>query len=80
MNNLNYEFKEKETFQKKEKTSRGILYAYINMINVSYTYNRCELQSVGTDPLTDVPKSRAVGWQYYAKCYDEKEACFGCFI
>lgn len=50
------------------------------MINVSYTYNRCELLSVGTDPLTDVPKSLAVGWQYYAKCYDEKEACFGCFI
>ncbi|CAG2246505.1 unnamed protein product [Mytilus edulis] len=41
---------------------------------------RCELLSVGTDPLTDVPKSLAVGWQYYAKCYDENEACFGCFF
>ncbi|XP_063447521.1 thrombospondin-1-like [Mytilus trossulus] len=39
---------------------------------------RCELLSVGTDPLTEVPKSVAVGWQYYAKCYDENEACFGC--
>ncbi|VDI37021.1 Hypothetical predicted protein [Mytilus galloprovincialis] len=41
---------------------------------------RCELLSVGTDPLTDVPKSLAAGWQYYAKCYDEHEACFWMFL
>ncbi|CAC5399918.1 unnamed protein product [Mytilus coruscus] len=55
-------------------------------LNTCAVYNyknqdkRCELLSVGTDPLTDVPKSPATGWQYYAKCYDENEACFGCFF
>ncbi|XP_063447519.1 C3 and PZP-like alpha-2-macroglobulin domain-containing protein 8 [Mytilus trossulus] len=50
------------------------------VFNYQNQYKRCELLSVGTDPLTDVPKSVAVGWQYYAKCYDENEACFGCFF
>ncbi|CAG2192889.1 unnamed protein product [Mytilus edulis] len=60
--------------------------AMCSQLNSCVVYNpqnqekRCELLSVGTDPLTDVPKSLAVGWQYYAKCYDENEACFGCFF
>ncbi|CAC5419485.1 unnamed protein product [Mytilus coruscus] len=57
-----------------------------SQFNTCIVYNyqnqdkRCELLSFGTDPLTDVPKLPAVGWQYYAKCYDENEACFGCFF
>ncbi|XP_063447527.1 C3 and PZP-like alpha-2-macroglobulin domain-containing protein 8 [Mytilus trossulus] len=48
------------------------------VFNYQNQYKRCELLSFGKDPLSDVPKSNAVGWQYYAKCYDGNEACFGC--
>ncbi|XP_071132690.1 uncharacterized protein [Mytilus edulis] len=48
--------------------------------NYQKQYKRCELLSVGTDPLTNVPKYLATEWQYYAKCYDENDACFGCFF